>query len=244
MLDTCSKCKWNAPLPWLKLWISLGLALYFTSRRGTGINLFIHGHVVWKEWCSVCKVWVCSTFYMFTRSHLRGRVWYINMFAQAETQMRQRQSNQWAPAVKFRANAIRMQVVVNPYSTSTVSLTLEGWEPLSSLTWMKHGHRVNMSTSSHRLLQPAEEVNACTWTHMYTCTHAVKEQPGMHKPPASIFHYYNTVGWRQGWAVLHCSCTQAEYARWAVTDTRPQTRVVTKKYRKDPAGGRKRANVV
>lgn len=168
----------------------------------------------------------------------------IYTFAQAETQMRQRQSNQWAPAVKFGANAIRMQVVVNPYSTSTVSLTLEGWEPLSSLTWMKHGHRVNTSTSSPWFPQPAGEVNACTWTHMYTCTHAVKEQPGMHKPPASIFYYYNTVGWRQGWAVLHCSCTQAECARWAVTDTQPQTWVVTKKYRKDPAGSRKRANVV
>lgn len=38
--------------------------------------------------------------------------------------------------------------------------------------------------------------------------------------------------------MLHCSCTQAECARWAVIDTWPQTRVVVKTYRKDPAGSR------
>lgn len=69
----------------------------------------------------------------------------------------------------------------------------------------------------------------------------LSEQPGMHNPPASIFHYYNAISWRQGWAMLRCSCTDAECVRWAVIDTRPQTWVGAKKYRKDPAGSRKGA---
>lgn len=84
-------------------------------------------------------------------------------------------------------------------------------------------------------LQTNRECNGHTQTH--TCTH-FKEQPSMHKPPASIFHYYNAISWRRGWAVLRlysgCECV-----RWAVIDTWPQTRVCTKKYKKGSAGSHK-----
>lgn len=100
---------------------------------------------------------------------------------------------------------------------------------------MKHDHRVNTPTSS-----PWFAANQQRRLHLYMNAHMLthsNKQPGMHKPPASIFHYYNTVSWRQGWGRV----TLQLCARWAVIDTRPQTWVVTKRYRKDPAGSRKGA---
>lgn len=81
---------------------------------------------------------------------------------------------------------------------------------------------------------------------MYTNTHACMHprsinQLDMHKPPASIFHYYNAISWRQGWVVFRCTCTVAECARWAVIDSLTQTRVSAKAYSKDPAGSRRGA---
>lgn len=100
---------------------------------------------------------------------------------------------------------------------------------------MHHGCRVNTPFSSPRF---TAELIGEELTVVHEGVHAYmhsKTQPGMHKPQASIFHYYNAISWRQGWAVLHCSCTRAECARWAVIDTRAQTRDVAKKYRRDPA---------
>lgn len=59
-----------------------------------------------------------------------GDVIHVYMFAQTETYPCDEVSLIWAPMVVVRAYGIRMQGVVHPYSTPTVSMTLEGWESL------------------------------------------------------------------------------------------------------------------
>lgn len=74
--------------------------------------------------------------------------------------------------------------------------------------------------------------NTCAHVH----THSNK-QPGMHKPQ----HLFFIITIQSAGGKVGLCYTAAECVRWAVIDTRPQTWVVTKKYRKDPAGIRKRA---
>ncbi|MEQ2289480.1 hypothetical protein AMECASPLE_033433 [Ameca splendens] len=106
---------------------------------------------------------------------------------------------------------------------------------ISSLTWMKRGHGVNTPTSSvdpQQTDKRRQHVPTNT-PHVQTAT-LLAQQSDMCKLPASIFHYYNPISWREGWFVFLLQLTQS--LRWAVNDTRPQTRLVANAYRIDPVG--------
>lgn len=83
------------------------------------------------------------------------------------------QSNLWAFTTISRAYGIRIQRVVNLYSSVD---DLGGMIVLiSSLTWMKHGHWGSTPTGSYpSTLQTNGGGNTHTETHMHVCTHSQK----------------------------------------------------------------------
>lgn len=82
--------------------------------------------------------------------------------------------------------------------------------------------------------KPTEEV---ALIHERTYAHTVQRAAGHAQTPSIYFSLlqYHQLEARLGRVALQLC------ARWAVIDTRPQTWVVSKRYRKDPAGSRDEA---
>lgn len=103
----------------------------------------------------------------------------------------------------------------------------------SSLTWRKHGHRASTPTSNL-----ASEPVEATHARVNICRRAQTSSRACTRSPQHLFFIITvqSAGGKVG-PVLRRSCTQC--ARWAVIDTRPQTRVVTEEWRRDPVGSEK-----
>lgn len=86
-------------------------------------------------------------------------------------------------------------------------MTLEEWKPKHILINMDEAWPQGEHTYQFALFAANQQRRLDSYMNAHMLTRSNK-QPGTHKPPESIFHYYSTVSWRQGWAMLHCSCAR------------------------------------